>query len=392
MKVGHLTEEELRRYRQRSMSPAALLAADDHLAECGDCRESLGRMEKGTSRDATLWRAFTGSEPPGSRHLSHDELVAFAEDDWNSADRQQITEHLRVCTQCREDAEDLKSFRDDLARPARPHPVTEFRPRRRSAWIIPLWAGATASLLLAIFVGYRFYRPKPQTEPTVLVQLSDGGGNIKLNSTGQLVSPSPFDPGEEKKIKDALLSKRIEEAAVLSQLASPRGKLLSGTSTPPSFELVAPIGTVVLADRPVFHWQPMPGASGYVVSIYDSRFHKVVESPRISQNYWEADHVLARGPIYTWQVRASVKGKTIRAPVPPAPEARFQVLSQTEAEQLEKARREHANSHLLLGILYARAGALDDSERELGALVAANPDSSVAKELLASLQQLRHKS
>jgi hypothetical protein len=100
---------------------------------------------------------------------------------------------------------------------------------------------------------------------------------------------------------------------------------------------------------------------------------------------------LARGQIYTWQLTASIKGKQIRAPLPPAPEARFQVLSQAEAEQLEKAHSEHADSHLLLGILYARAGALDDAERELTALLAANPDSQLANELLSSVKQLRRR-
>ncbi len=391
MKVVHLTEVELRQYRQREMLPSALLTADDHLAQCGDCRKSLERMEKGTAGEAALWRALTGSTPPGSTHLLYDELVAFAEDDWSKADREQVTEHLLGCVQCREDAEDLKSFRGDLAKVPGPRLVPKVRAKGRHFWISPVWAGAAAALLLAVFLSYWSFHNQTPPGPAVLVKLNDAGGGIQLDSAGKLTAPSPLAPAEAALIKDALLHKRVEQTAMLSSLVSPQEKLLGGAGMPKSFELVAPVGTVVLADKPTFRWQPVPDASGYVLSIYDTHFHKVAEGPRVLQPQWESDRALSRGVVYTWQVTAFVNGKAIRAPVPPAPEARFQVLSQAEAEQLEEAQQQHANSHLLLGLLYAKAGALDDSERELKALFAANPGSRVARELLASLQQLRRK-
>jgi len=100
---------------------------------------------------------------------------------------------------------------------------------------------------------------------------------------------------------------------------------------------------------------------------------------------------LPRGEIYTWQLTVETKNGTIREPVPPEPEARFKVLAQIEAAPLEKAQREHSDSHLSLGILYTQAGALDDAERELTALLAANPNSQIAKDLLASIQEVRRK-
>ncbi len=130
------------------MPPSELLAADDHLVECGDCRQSLARIVPDAAGSAGLWRALTSSEPPASRHLSHEELAAFAENDWSKADRQQVTVHLERCPQCSEDAEDLRKFRDDLAQPplvsVTKAPVTEVIARRRSFFTVPVWAGAAA--------------------------------------------------------------------------------------------------------------------------------------------------------------------------------------------------------------------------------------------------------
>ena len=57
--------------------------------------------------------------------------------------------------------------------------------------------------------------------------------------------------------------------------------------------------------------------------------------------------------------------------------------------QIEDARRDHPANHLLLAVLMARAGALDDAERELDAL--ASTDAATAQSLRLSLQEMRKK-
>ncbi len=292
MRLSHLTEEELRQYRFRKMPPSELLAADDHLVECGDCRQSLARIVPGAAGSSGLWRALTSSEPPSSRHLSHEELAAFAENDWSKVDQQQVTVHLERCQQCSEDAEDLRKFHDDLAQPplvpVTKAPVTKVITRRRSFFTVPVWAGAAAMIVLAIFLGYRFFHANPQPGSSMVaqlvVQLKDGGGTIGLDSVGRLSSPRSFDPSAEKKIKDALVSKRVEPPAVLPLLSSPQGTLLGSAGAPQSLQLIAPLATAVPDDKPLFRWQPMPQASSYVVSIYDSHYGKIVQGPPVKQN------------------------------------------------------------------------------------------------------------
>jgi hypothetical protein len=65
------------------------------------------------------------------------------------------------------------------------------------------------------------------------------------------------------------------------------------------------------------------------------------------------------------------------------------ILDQAKANELAEAKNASAGSHLTLGILYAQAGLLDDAERELQALLRANPQSSLAQKLLRSVKAKR---
>lgn len=98
---------------------------------------------------------------------------------------------------------------------------------------------------------------------------------------------------------------------------------------------------------------------------------------------------LKRGETYSWQVTAIKDGRELVSPAPPAPDAKFKILHGTKTRELEQARRTYPDSHLVLGILYQRAGLLDDAEREFKILSAANPKSQTARRMLNDLKSLR---
>jgi hypothetical protein len=98
---------------------------------------------------------------------------------------------------------------------------------------------------------------------------------------------------------------------------------------------------------------------------------------------------LPRGGLYSWQVTARKEGQEIISPAAPAPEARFKVLEGAKLSELERTEAAYADSHLTRGVLYAQAGLLEDAEQQLRALLKANPNSSVARSLLQSVQTLR---
>jgi hypothetical protein len=67
------------------------------------------------------------------------------------------------------------------------------------------------------------------------------------------------------------------------------------------------------------------------------------------------------------------------------------VIGTSMAQVMERARGAYGSSPLVLGILYANAGLLDEAERELEEVVRANPQSRPAEQLLNSLRAARGK-
>ena len=153
--------------------------------------------------------------------------------------------------------------------------------------------------------------------------------------------------------------------------------------------MTAPVGKVSLRDRPTFAWTKLSEADGYVVEVYDEQFNLVTKSEELKASQWLMPRPLARGRLYAWQVRALKEGREFVAPTPPAPQAKFKVLGQAQADEIARARRAYGQSHLTLGLLYAQAGLLDEAAQELRALQKANPDSTLVRRLRASLQTLR---
>jgi hypothetical protein len=119
------------------------------------------------------------------------------------------------------------------------------------------------------------------------------------------------------------------------------------------------------------------------VTVQDSSGHSF-DSPPLPTTSWTPDRALARGEQYTWQVAATTHDREIVAPAPPAPRARFAVVTAPEAARLEHV----SASPLARGILYAEAGLLDDAERELTAATS-TPDGDLARAFLTQVRQAR---
>jgi hypothetical protein len=65
-------------------------------------------------------------------------------------------------------------------------------------------------------------------------------------------------------------------------------------------------------------------------------------------------------------------------------EAKFHVLSAGAARAIQNATR--SNSHLARGLVYAKHGLLLDAENELAQVADANPNSPIARSLLADVR------
>ena len=228
--------------------------------------------------------------------------------------------------------------------------------------------------------------------PAVLVALNDGPGRIAIDRHGKLKAPGEMSPRDRDAVEQALLAGRLD---IPDQVIALRGtrSLVRSPQGGETFTLRAPLGTAVISDRPHFTWQPLSGSNSYRVAIFSAGFHKVMESPWLAGTEWTPAEPLERGLVYSWQVTArrgtAADAPTVRAPGLEDPEAAFTILSAAGAQQLEQRAREQDGSHLLLGILYARAGVLDLAEQEFSALARANPQSAQAAVLLEKIRAAR---
>lgn len=417
----HLTPENLEGYRQSALPPLELLAVDDHLAACEQCRLRLAGVASAPALN-DVWQTLRLQLHPSAEqieHLSYEQLAAYVDEQLDGTDRQTVNQHLESCEMCAAELQDLRAFRMEVQALPSPEPAVvknaQSEPQRNwwrkftevltTRW--PAMAGASAVLLLIAGLFYFQFRANQQNPPIVatvsptptpsnstpvpiessvpteVLALNDGGGRITLDEKGNLLTPQPLPSDFEQIIKLALTKGQVEKPS-LSGLNVKTGSLMGGGESIP-FKLLEPLGKVIETSQPEFRWQPLAGATGYTVTVYDANFTRVTASPSLTATEWHPSQPLPRGSILSWQVKAIKDGQEIIVPEPPAPEAKFKVLEQVRADELARARRQFANSHLTLGLLYARAGLLAESERELKALTDANPASPLARKLLRSL-------
>lgn len=429
----HLSADVLEGYRRQDLPPAVLLRADDHLGMCEDCRARAAQVDQ---PDQAL-RAFEANLRAAGRsvvqeHLPYERLEAFVDGTLVPAEREITEGHVDLCRLCAEEVEDLRVIRASLATRS-----TETRQNRTGAagfagWFAagrplfstptPLRLAAALALLLVsltLLLLWQQTRPSPEvargpvtgaTENTpppspvtspfsppaagaptqIVVALDDVGGRVTLDAEGKIEGLEYLSPSAQRVVGDALAHGRVDTPDHLSGLRGKAGTLMGSGVEGVPFSLTSPVGKVIRSDRPGLRWRPLPGASVYTVTVLDSDLKVVAASPQLSTTEWKPPRALKRGRVYKWQVSALKDGQETLSPVPPAPEARFLIVEKAKDDELRRAEQAAVRSRLALGVLYARAGLLDEAERELRELVAANPQSTVARNLLRNVRAKRN--
>ena len=416
----HLSPIQLVGYASRTLDPDELLAVDRHLASCDVCHDRLMRMSpKISSYDLSIQEPF---------HLDYDEhLAPYVDGTANEVDREIVESHIALCSQCEEDIRDLQEFR---RQPVLSSPKTD-RDERVSRWMP--WMGQwprlwnpqmTAALVIATFIlgitaAFLLWarnrtqqpvheaasgslpqveqagnRPSPeqlatQPAPKPLIALNDGGQQVTLDERGHSTGLESLPSDLRTAVENVLATRKFRTSSALRGLSENAARLRGQLEQQDTIVTLAPLGIVIESDRPTFRWRALEGASDYVVTVHDSKLRTIESSGPLAGTEWTIQRPLERGTTYSWQVRAVKDGRTVISAKPPTPEARFKVLDQKAVAAIENAKRVQGNSHLVMGVLYWKHGLIDAAEREVEALVRANPNSNVAAELLRSLRSLR---
>ena len=438
----HLSDEDLSRYCGRTLPPVELLAADDHLAICDACYARIGAAEGLDAKLLAASKAFDAANDFEATHLTYEQMAAMVDNRLDEIDREVIESHLELCRRCETELNELREVSTALnVVPAKDQVRAVPRAPSLKANLISFWrrpafhipAPAFAALVLLalatlVLLGIQRrdrtvlqarvaeleqrnqelkaqastvegmqsevaairdennrLRQAVESQAEVLVALNDAGGRIILDTDGNLLGLRAS-PRDEQAIREALQNGRVQLPSSLRELRSgPSGTLMGDART--AFKLLTPVGIVIESAQPNLRWTALEGATSYTVTVYDSNLNEVATSGPLTTSQWAVPRALARGRTYVWQVRAVKDGREVVAPPPAASRVRFRVLEQAKVEEVERARRSHTKSHLVMGLTYAESGLLDEAAREFDALLRSNPKSPIARRLRQSVRR-----
>lgn len=385
----HLTQRQIEGYARRDLPPADLLAADDHLAECAECRlavaerldlrpplaawEELAEGEGRTEVERVPAPPLAPTAPPPRRWprvLAWAACLAFAAAlaAWLLLGRSRGEREEASAPPApgrggpSRPAPDRVSSGGEL--PAPPEEAQGVSPERPG-----LSGGGGGEVLV------------------------DGARRLRLVPPGRLAGLDGVPADWGRLVRESWAAGRLETPGLLAELRS-GSEVLRGGGEPRGLSPLEPVGVVVRSAAPTFRWSPLPGGDSYRVRVYDLDFRVVAESPLLEAARggagapveWTPAAPLARGAVYTWQVSARRGGEELTAPDAARGEARFQVLPSAALREIESAEALQPPSRLLLAALYARSGLLPAAERELGRLAGENPGSEAVRRLRASLR------
>ncbi len=420
----HLLTDDIKNYINRQMTPAELLKADDHLAGCDLCFQQINDLQF-ARRAADL--DFLNASPDESEHLSYEQLENYVDEKSDIVGREIADVHLQICGTCKQELDDLfemrKLIEDDAksqmfvpqkADKSASNPIWDFLSGR---YFLRFGFAALAVLLVVSLVGvYWFLKREKSNEiavtsspsninpqennqnreenlPTNIQPNANTNALRNTNSETNLPKPVPnpneiesLPPQYQAEIERVLANGNLNIPPEIKQLNDQAGKLMSGGTETIPFALSSPLGKIIQTNRPRFQWRTLEGASGYIVNVYDDNFNQVAVSPQLSTTNWQVDKPLIRNKIYLWQVTAIKDGEEIKSPTRPAPDAKFKVLDAKKANELIRLSSQYKNEHLFLGIMFAKAGLLDEARREFQKEIAKNPKSEIARKLLQNVR------
>lgn len=397
----HLNTHELELFMAHKLAPNEVLRVATHIGACLLCRERISDAERTGVRIETLRADLRRDAQAVEPHLDYERLEAYVNETLSVAEREVVGQHLNICSSCAREAQELKSFRADLTRPHNssnlwPWLSDSLRMSPRIAWTTAavLIAIAVASLLLLFWQRGKAPEMTNNNSSNTPEIVKDNNDNRPEIIDNRPDNSNPNVPASDAAlyaavIKRALETQSIDPAPVLLELAGKPSSLM-GKVKGETFNLLQPVGTVTLSNRPTFQWQPLNGATSYEVHVLDTDFKVVAESGPLTTTSWSPPTALARGVVYLWQVSAVKEGEVVSAPAAPRPEARFKILSGAKMREVQRAVKAQAGSPLALGIIYAHNGLLDAAEQEFQNALNRSQEPATARKLLQDLRALRH--
>lgn len=431
---AHLSNEVIEQFHRQALTGGDRGEIYNHILRCETCRQRVVTPQI----EAVALRTLTGhllpTEDEEPFHLELETIEAFVDDTLDPLDRSTVKLHLEDCAQCAAEVSDLReslaTMKAASRRPSERLPA-EGRSSRSLKFSTPIRIAATIALIafaaIALIALFRWrssspsiitgsqptpfaspqapaLTPSPSTganpprlaenpptkepneQPRNVIALKDGPNEIALDQGGNVVGLSSLPAETREAVKEALTEERLNRPSVLDDVTSAEVSA-RGPGSEERIGILSPANTVINNNKPTLRWTPSKTAEAYRVEIADETFHQIAKSGDLpaTTRSWTPSIPLKRGGIYTWTIRAVNKGGE---PSAVTSQAKFRILGDDKVRQLNRLKA-GSQSHLALGIFYAREGMLTEAEREIGILVRENPNSGVVKKLLKQIRSWR---
>jgi anti-sigma factor RsiW len=131
---AHLSPQQVEQYRRRTLPPAELLDASDHLAACEACRSRVADTGRIDATLSGLREDFRQQSSAPLTHLDYQQLSLYVDDELDEVEREIVDSHTMVCASCKEELRDLFAFKDTLHATSDAPTVEEKTGERGAFW------------------------------------------------------------------------------------------------------------------------------------------------------------------------------------------------------------------------------------------------------------------
>jgi hypothetical protein len=170
-------------------------------------------------------------------------------------------------------------------------------------------------------------------------------------------------------------------------IAAMPGATRGGDAETHPLRTIEPFRTAVRHTRPRFSWSPVREARSYRVAVFNADYDEIAHSETLNDTSWTPATPLPAGVDLSWHVVAVTDAGELSSAGSDRAEAVFRVLTSKERNAIAAAEEQDHGSHFLRGLLYSRYGLLHDAAREFRRVREQNPDSPIARELLATVSR-----
>ena len=365
----HLTPEQLKAYRDRTLALGELVAVDMHLGGCEPCRTALAAL----ADPAVVKSMVSGIDQARFHHLSYEQMDDWVEDRLEPADREMVMSHIGLCPACARQLIAYQDYAPAMAEPVRSaaQPVKV----KRSFWSFlmqPQYALGAAALIAFVVIALVSRRTEPPPEIGAIV----GPSSKAVESTV---------PSQESPAIGLMLTATAELDALPDSLrvgakeaieGAGRPASLKGLEASPGATLEYPRAEVVEETQPVLRWKAF--GDTYDLSLYDGR-GLISRRGGLLETRWTPSSPLLRDHVYTWEVES--KGAKHRG--------MFRVLGASQEQELQKVRAQHGGSHFVIGAVSEGLGLLTPAEQQFEAMAKDPAQAQQAQKLLSQVEALR---